>query len=93
MEGQNDNFVTLIDDEGKELKFEHLDTLEFDDRTYVVCVPADVPDDEIEEVMIFEASTDENGEECLIQLEDEEILESVYQLFKENNTDIFDFED
>jgi len=92
MENQ-ENFVTFTDDDGNELNFEHLDTVKVDEKVYVVCVPATDEEDEVEEVIILEAVKDENGEDCFLQIEDDNVLEEVYTEFKERNADMFDFED
>ena len=90
---ENENIVTFTDDDGNDVEFEHLDTVKVDEKIYVVCVPVIEQEDEIEEVIIFEAIRDESGEDCFVQVEDEDILENVYTEFKERNEDMFDFED
>ena len=89
----NENLVKFIDDDGNELEFEHLDTVELDGKGYIVCVPVPDGDEEIEEVIIFEAIKDENGADGFVQLDDENVLDDVYAEFKSRNEDMFDFED
>jgi len=95
----NENFVIFTDDDGNELEFEHLDTVKVGEKLYLVCVPAldetaEIEDeDEIEEIIIFEARKDENDGDCFIQVDDEAVLEDVYREFKDRNADLFDFED
>ena len=43
--------------------------------------------------MIMELEETEDGEESLLQINDPMIAEEVYAIFKEKNSDIFDFED
>ena len=93
MSENNENIEMFTDDEGNEVKFEHLDTLEIEDRVFVVCVPVPEGEEEIEEVIIFEAIKDDEDEDCFLQVEDESILETVYDAFKERNSEYFDFED
>ena len=90
---ENENIIVFTDDNGIDLEFELLDTMEMDGKVYIVCVPAEPEDEEIEEVIIFEAIKDENGEDGFVQLGDDDTLENVYQEFKERNSDMFDFED
>ena len=90
----NENLVTFTDDSGNDLNFEHLDTVKVGEKVYVVCVPVPENDDEeVEEVIIFEAAKDENDADCFVQVEDDGVLEEVYAEFKERNADMFDFED
>ena len=90
----NESLVIFTDDDGNEVEFEHLDTVKVGDKVYIVCVPP-VQDDEedIEEVIIFEARKDDNDEDFFAEVEDDAVLEAVYVEFKERNIDMFDFED
>ena len=88
--------VDLFDDEGNMKTVEHLDTVQVDGVDYVICVPYNedaTEDDEAEEVIILKMETDENGEKILVPDEDLETLDRAYEIFKERNADLFDFED
>jgi len=92
----HENYVIFTDDDGNDMEFEHLDTINADKKIYIVCVPVpaeDQSEEEIEEVIIFEALKDDEGVDYFEQVEDELILESVYAEFQERNQDLFDFED
>ena len=89
----NENIIIFTDDDGNDLELEHLDTVELDGKLYIVCVPAPNGEEEIEEVIIFEAMKDDNGEDGFVQVDDDVVLENVYQEFKDRNEDMFDFED
>ena len=92
-----DNIVILNDENGEEVKFEFLDVVELDDEEYVVLLPVSEEDEEEEgEVVILkiEDNDDENSEEeSYIGVEDEEILNKVFEIFKEKFKDDFDFVD
>lgn len=81
------DFVVLVDEEGVEQEFEHLDTLEYDGDTYMAFIPAiDDPQaalDDSAELVILRVETDEKGEDILSTIEDEELLDRVYGLFME----------
>ena len=79
------NIVSLNDEEGVEHEFEHLDTLELNDKLYLAFVEAGIPDDSEEpvELIILRADKDENGEEILSSIDDEEELQAVYEAFLE----------
>ena len=92
-----DNIVILNDEDGNEVKFEFLDLVELDDEEYVVLLPVTVEDEEEEgEVVILkvEDNDDEDSdEESYVSIEDEEILNKVFEIFKEKFKDDFDFVD
>lgn len=90
-----DNFlVDLFDDEGNKQTFEHLDTVQVNGDDYVICIPyKEEEDDEVDEVVILKIDGVEDGESVLVPEEDLEILDKAYELFKERNADLFDFED
>lgn len=92
-----DNIVILNDEEGNEVKFEFLDLVELDDEEYVILLPVTEEGEEEEgEVVILkvEDTDDENSdEESYVSIEDEEILNKVFEIFKEKFKDDFDFVD
>ena len=91
-----DNVVILNDEDGNEVKFEFLDLIELDDEEYVVLLPVAEDGEEEGEVVILkvEDNDDENSdEESYVSIEDEEILNKVFEMFKEKFKDDFDFVD
>ena len=92
-----DNIVVLNDEEGNEVKFEFLDLVELDEEEYVVLLPVTEEGEEEEgEVVILkvEDTDDEDSEEeSYVSVEDEEILNKVFEIFKEKFKDDFDFVD
>ena len=100
MENENmpeelDNIIILNDEEGKEVKFEFLDLVELDNEEYIVLLPAEEADEEAEgEVVILKIEDSENEEEeSYVSVEDEEVLNKVFEIFKEKFKDEFDFVD
>ena len=92
-----DNIVILNDEDGNEVKFEFLDLIELDDEEYVVLLPmAEDGEEEEGEVVILkvEDNDDENSdEESYVSIEDEDVLNKVFEMFKEKFKDDFDFVD
>ena len=91
-----DNIVILNDEQGNEVKFEFLDLVELDDEEYVVLLPVTVEGEEEEgEVVILKLEdTDDDSEgESYVGVEDEEILNKVFAIFKEKYKDEFNFVD
>ena len=85
-----DNIVVLTDEDGNDSEFEWLDTIEIDDKQYIVVIPTD--DEEAEEVVILRIEVD-GEEENFITIDDEDELNKVFDLFKERNKENFDFVD
>ncbi|MGE5598264.1 MAG: DUF1292 domain-containing protein [Bacteroidota bacterium] len=83
----DDDLVTLVDEEGHEHQFTLVDVVELDDRRYALMVPAgeeeEVGEDEEEEAFVFRLETDENGEEVLVDIDDDEEFERVCAAFDE----------
>ena len=91
-----DNIIVLNDENGKEVKFEFLDLVELDDEEYVVLLPvAEEGEEEDGEVVILklEDTDEDSDEESYVGVEDEEILNKVFEIFKEKYKDEFNFVD
>ena len=79
------DFITIVDEDGKEYELEVLSTLEYNGETYMAVSPADAGEEGAElslEVNILK-STEEDGEPLLTAIEDEEELRAVYDLIME----------
>ena len=74
------DFMTIEDEDGTQYELEILTTLEYNGCTYLAVIPADNEGDY--EVSILK-SVDEDGESILCAIEDEQELESVYDLIME----------
>lgn len=91
-----DNIIRLNDEDGNEVQFEFLDLVELDNEEYVVLLPVtDEGEEEEGEVVILklEDTDDETEEESYVGVEDEEILNKVFSIFKEKYKDEFNFVD
>ena len=90
-----DNVVILNDEEGNEVQFEFLDLVELDDEEYVVLLPITEEGEEDEgEVVILKVEDSENDEEeSYVSVDDEDVLNRVFDIFKERFKDDFDFVD
>ena len=91
-----DNIIILNDEHGNEVKFEFLDLVELEEEEYVVLLPVseDGEEDEGEVVILKLEDTDEESEEeSYVGVENEEILNRVFAIFKEKYKDEFNFVD
>jgi uncharacterized protein YrzB (UPF0473 family) len=95
-EEELDNIIVLNDENGEEVQFEFLDLIELDGEEYVVLLPADEAQNEEEagEVIILKVEdTDSDEEESYVSVDDEEVLNKVFEMFKEKFKDEFNFID
>ena len=78
----SDEIVELVDDSGRTLKFYHLATMPYKENWYVFFQPAEEIEGAAEdEVVIFQIADGEEGKDTLLPIEDEALLEEVYEEF------------
>lgn len=82
--------ITLEDDLGNEKNFEFLDVVEYEGEEYIILLPAE--EEEQNEVMILRIDSVDDDTENYVGIDDEEILQAVFDIFKERYKDDFDFE-
>ncbi len=90
----DNNIIVLNDEDGKEVKFEFLDLVELDNEEYVVLLPVEAEGEESDgEVVILklEDSDEDSDQESYVGVDDEEILNKVFEIFKEKYKDEFNF--
>ncbi len=78
------DYMTIVDEDGEEYELEVLTTMDWNGGTYLAVIPAGM-DDETEEdleVSILK-SVEEDGEPILCAIEDQQELETVYNLIME----------
>lgn len=82
--------VELTDEEGNTTEFEYLDTIGYDGDEYVVLIE-NVEDADGVIVLRIESVDDET--ENYVGVEDDELVQRIYEIFKEAHADEFDFTD
>ena len=93
MQEEYTNVITLTDSDGSDVDFEVLDIIPYNDHEYAVLLPVDDESDSSEAVILELLEAEEDNEEDMLQgVEDEEILNAVFNLFMEKNADDFQFE-
>lgn len=93
-----DNIVTLKDEDGNDINFEFLDLIDYEGEEYVVLLPAEeVEEEEPDEVVILKLEklpeNEDEDEETYVSVEDEDVLNAVFEIFKEKFKDEFNFVD
>ncbi len=95
LEGEElDNIVILNDEDGNEVQFEFLDLIEYNGDEYVILLPIEEEvTDEPGEVVILKLESTSEEEESYVSVDDEEVLNNVFEIFKEKFKDEFNFTD
>ena len=81
--------LTLVDDNGEETVFEYLDCIEYQGKEYLVLTPME----EEGQIVILEVEPVDEENENYNAVEDEAVLEAVYEIFKERYQDVLTFAD
>lgn len=82
--------IALEDDLGHEQEFEFLDVVEYEGEEYLVLLPTD---EDATECMILRIESVDDESESYVGIDDEELLQKVFEVFKERYKDEFAFED
>ena len=80
--------ITLEDEEGNEVEFEFLDVVEYEGEEYIVLIEND---EEADEVVILKINPIDEETEEYTSIEDEELLEKLFEIFKERYEGDIDF--
>ena len=87
---EEDSIVTFVDENGEEITFEFLDSIDYEGKEYLCLRPTEEGNNE---VVILEVEPIDEENENYLAVEDEKILEGVYAIFKDHYKDILTFED
>lgn len=87
---EEDNLLTLTDENGEETEFEYLDSVEYEGAEYLILTPTG---EESGQVVILQVEPVDEETENYLALEDETLLNAVYAVFRERYKDVLTFED
>ena len=88
LQEEESSLLTLTDENGDEVTFEYLDCIEYNGIEYLVLMP-----EESDEIVILEVQPVDEENENYVAVESEDILDTVYGIFKERYKDVLQFED
>ena len=74
------DFITIVDEDGTEFELEVLTTLEYNGSSYMAVIPAGSDNEEADLEVSILKNVDEDGESILCAVEDDQELETVYNL-------------
>ena len=87
---EEDNLLTLTDENGEETEFEYLDSVEYEGAEYLILTPTG---EESGQVVILQVEPVDEETENYLAVEDEILLNEVYAIFRERYKDVLTFED
>ena len=87
---EEENILTLTDENGVETAFEYLDVIEYQGTEYLILMPAE---EESDEIVILQIEPVDEENENYLAIDDEETLKAVYEIFKERYKDVLPFAD
>lgn len=88
---KEDNMIILNDENGKDVRFEFLDLVEYQGEEYVILLPAEADDEDGAEVVILKLEGCDGEKEQYVSVDSEEELNAVFAIFKDRNRDVFNF--
>ena len=78
-------FIPLVDVEtGEECEFEVLEILHHEDHVYYVLLNTEIPTDDVVILEVVVDEDDEDEEENFLPVEDEALLETLFNMYQEN---------
>jgi uncharacterized protein YrzB (UPF0473 family) len=77
------DYITIVDEDGEEFELEVLMAMEYNGATYQAVIPAVDADEEVDLEVSILKNVEEDGEIILCAVEDEQELQTVYDLIME----------
>ncbi|MDD3765637.1 MAG: DUF1292 domain-containing protein [Eubacteriales bacterium] len=88
----NEKLIELTDEAtGEKVVFEHLDSIEYKDRIYYVLTEYLEDEAETSDVYVMQFIELDDGNETLEVVEDEDVINHVFDEFKERTKDKYEF--
>ena len=88
---EDEEIIVLADEEGKEVEFRHIATLDYEEEWYMYLEPLEQIEGEEDksangdveetEMVIFHIQSDADGNDVFVPVEDEDLLDKLYNEF------------
>ena len=82
------SILTLTDENGEDVDFEYMDSIEYEGKEYLVLIPVE---DEYGEIVNLEIEPVDEETENYLSVDDEAVLNAVFGIFKEKYKDVLEF--
>ena len=89
LQEEEESTLVLTDENGVDQEFEYLDCIEYEGKEYLALNPCD----EENTIVFLEVEPVDEENENYLSVLDEDVLDAVYNIFKERFADVLDFED
>jgi len=90
LQEEETSLLTLTDENGVDTEFEFLDSILYNEKEYLVLIPAE---EDANEIVILEVEPVNEELENYLAVENEDTLNAVYEIFKERFKDTLTFAD
>ena len=90
LQEEETSIITMTDENGEDVEFEYLDCVEYEGKEYLVLIPAE---EDASEIVILEVEPVDEELENYLAVENEDILNAVYEIFKDRFKDVLNFGD
>ena len=84
------SILTLTDENGEDVDFEYLDSIDLNGKEYLVLLPAE---EAATEIVILEVEPVDEENENYLSVNDENVLNAVYDIFKDRYKEVLTFEE
>jgi len=74
----DEDYIVLKDEDGEEIEFVVIATLDYKDEWYAFLQPTELGDMSEDEMLLFKMENDENDEQFFVPVEDKEITDALY---------------
>ncbi len=90
---ESNSIITLVDDTGREAEFDLVCTFDYENRRFAALLPIEAVEGVADDEVVLLEIVKENGEETLVPIENEILLDEVFNEFMEIFEDMADGED
>lgn len=87
---KENNTIVLFDEDGNEVEFELIASLDVDDNTYVIVTPTE---EDTDDAYILRVEQDENGEDVFVGIEDDDEFNAVAEAYEELSRGTYDYDE
>lgn len=88
---EDESIIVLTDEDGNDASFELIDIIEYEDENYAIMLPVDEVDEAEAGVVILKITSLPDEEADILEPAEEAIADAVFEIFKKDYADEFNF--
>lgn len=89
-EEEPDNIIVLTNEDGDDINYEFLDLIEYEGQSFIVLLPIN---EDADEVIILKVEMLDDNQENYVSVDDDDLLNKLFSIFKTKNSELFEFTD